>query len=142
MLVLFIIEFLWGTRIWPFGHGYKSGKIVDLCLEVSVNMIIIIIVAFTIVNIVIILFTIKMSFDNRRRHLFGKIRMNIYLLCLVVFSVFLIPVIVTSVVASAYALQNKKIDGKSIKCLNYIFDGARGTADWVSHQSAEKQKKI
>lgn len=81
-----------------------------------------------------------MPFDNKRRFLLGRVRIHIHLLSLVIFSVLLISVM--SVVASAFALQNKKIDGKSIKCLNYIFDGARGAADWVSHQSEEEQKKF
>ena len=83
-----------------------------------------------------------MQYDNRRRHLFSKVRMNIYFLGFAVFSVLIISVTATSIVASVHALQNKKIDGKSIKCLTYIFDGACSAADWVSHQSEEKQKKF
>ena len=36
-------------------------------------------------------------------------------------------------------MKKNKVNGKSIKCLRYIFDGAK---DWVANQSLEKQNKF
>lgn len=44
-------------------------------------------------------------------------------------------------IASFYALKKEKIDGVSIKCLRYIYDGCEGAQNWVYNQSLKKQNK-
>ena len=60
----------------------------------------------------------------------------------IIINALFLTTIISSMVASSYAVKNEKIDGKSIKCLRYVFNGYNGASEWVLNQSIEMQNDL
>ena len=142
-IAVFITTVVWWSRIHPyFQHGYKTGKIVYISLEISwISTLLLIIYALLHLLLSLIInnrlnrsFTLEMSvFYKKCSKVLNRASLAICVTLLLI-------VFISAIVASSYALKNKNRDGVSVKCLGYIFDGLNGAKDWVTNQSLEKQK--
>lgn len=136
----FIISVIWWYRLHPwFAHGYILGKIVYYALKCCwVSSIF----AFAVSLIYIFYNNFLLKRWNTRRFFRRNKAYFIYHIKLVFFKIFCIFGFISMIsifVASVFALKRKKIDGKPVKCLKYIFDGNKGALNWVINQSTEIQ---
>ena len=143
LIALFIVTVVWWSRIHPwFAHGYKSGKIVYISLEVSwINSLIIIIYS---VIFMIFLHIFRKIRRNSRKKIYKMHRIyDISILISLIIYLFLYFIsIVSAIVPSIYSFKYSKIEGKSVKCLKYIMQGYQGAKNWVTNQSFKKQNDL
>lgn len=140
---VFIISLIWWLRIHPWLlHGYKSGKIVYLSLEICWISILCIGILFGICFLNSVIYNLYRKriivMKNRIRYKKFTRKLNYYVLLASV-ALGLISFICTFVVLYYTSNSDEKIDGKNIKCLRYILDGVEGAKIWFLNQSVKKQ---
>ena len=141
----FIITIVWWSRIHPwFMHGYKKGKTVYISLKISwiVSLFVFICPLIYLSLFYIIIYLKKIYFTRKNRKILDKCESMNNIISGLIFIVLVLIAIISGIVASYYALKNEQIDGESIKCLRYIFDGINGASDWVAKQSLKKQNEF
>lgn len=144
ILTEFIISIVWWTRIHPwFAHGYGSGKRVYQCLE-ACWISSLLLMFFMIFGLIIsgIQEICNIIVKVKTRKIYHKIIFYYTLFAIIAFICLSCISTICGIIASSYTFVSKKIDEKSIRCLNYIFQGSEGAINWAAKQSIEKQKEF
>ena len=72
----------------------------------------------------------------------SKVKKIFTWITLALFALLSVLSITCGIISSVYALENKKIDEKPVKCLTYIIERSNGSLNWVKNQSLKKQKEV
>ena len=139
----FICAFIWVIRIYPwFKYGYNKGKKVYQSLKVVCVSYFSILITCLIYYLIRYILTSNFNVTKRQKKLIKKCIKRIKIVFFIVLLILEISMMISGIMASSYSLKNEKINGKSFKCLKYVFDGYQGAFDWASNQSLKKQMKL
>lgn len=145
LFAIFMISIVWWSRIHPwFLHGYKTGKTVYLTLEICWISELCIFLLF------LICFLMHLFYEKYRKRILIMKNRTRFREFIDKFSFFVIKASIVlglisflcSFIVSYFALKNDEVDGKSIKCLNYILNGDEGAKNWVLTQFIKKQNEF